>query len=360
MFHSARIKLTAWYLLIIMLVSISFSVAIYRVLASELHRVERVQRLRIERGLSEQPQIVPPPGMNNDLSRPFILDPNLIEETKNRLLFTLALINLTIFGTSAVAGYFLAGRTLKPISQMVDEQNRFISDASHELRTPLTSLKSEIEVNLRDKKLTLDQTKKLLESNLEEVNNLQILSDDLIKLTQYQGGNGLVVDKISLASITGQAIKKVANLAKNKNITIVNQIKNFTIEGNEQTLVELFVIFLDNAIKYGSENTKVNLTAKKTDGHILVNIADQGIGIDEKDIPHLFDRFYRTDKSRAKFDSPGYGLGLAIAKQIIERHSGSIKVRSVLNEGTTFTIQIPVKHSPKKTYFSKLFLSFFL
>lgn len=348
MFQKARLKLTAWYLLIIMLISISFSVAIYRVLASELNRVERVQRLRIERGLTEQSLIVPPAGDRNELFRPFALDPNLIEETKNRLLVMLGLINLAILVTSSGAGYFLASRTLKPISEMVDEQNRFITDASHELRTPLTSLKSEIEVNLRDKRLNLAQAKKVLGSNLEDVNNLQILSDDLIKLTQYQGGgNSLTIGKISLDSIARQAIKKVASLAKKKKITIVNKVGNFTVEGDKQTLVEMLVIFLDNAIKYSRENTKVYLSAQKRDGKVLLAIEDQGIGIDEKEIPHLFDRFYRADQSRTKFVSPGYGLGLSIAKQIIERHGGSIKVRSTLGKGTVFTVEIPFRHQHK-------------
>ena len=349
MFHSARIKLTAWYLLIIMLISVSFSVAIYRVLTSELDRVERLQKLRFERRLPERPEIVPPPDdIRNELPRSFTLDPELIAETKNRLKIILAVINFAILGSSAVAGYFLAGRTLKPISEMVGEQSRFITDASHELRTPLTSLKSEIEVNLRNKKLKLNEVKKLLKSNLEEVNNLQVLSDGLIKLTQYQKGeNDLTVTDVSLASIIDEAIRKVANSAKNKNITIVNKIRGITFEGNRQTLVELFVIFLDNAIKYSPKRSRVNLTSEKTDGHVLVHIADQGMGIDEKDIPHLFDRFYRADKSRAKFGVAGYGLGLSIAKQIIDKHHGAIRVQSMLNKGTTFTVQIPFKHSQK-------------
>ena len=335
MFHSARVKLTAWYLLIIMLVSVAFSVAMYKILTSELDRVERTQRLRIERRQTEWFEAMP--------SLPF-LDPELIEETKNRLKVILAVIDFAILGSSAVAGYFLAGRTLKPIKEMVDEQGRFITDASHELRTPLTSLKSEIEVNLRDKKLTLVEAKKLLKSNLEEVNNLQVLSDGLIKLTQYQkGDNGLKMTEVSLASIIDEAIKKAANLARNKKITIVNKIKDFTIEGDRQTLVELFVIFLDNAIKYSPVGTKVSLTAEKTDNHVIIQIADQGMGIDKGEIPHLFDRFYRADKSRAKSDVPGYGLGLSIAKQIIDRHNGSIKVRSKLNKGTTFTVSLPLR-----------------
>lgn len=321
MFKQARIKLTARYLLIIMIISLSFSVIIYRTLTFELNRVERMHRLRIER---------------------LPIDPNLISETKKRLLTDLILVNLTILLGSAAAGYFLAGQTLKPISQMLEEQTRFAADASHELRTPLTSLKSEIEVNLRNKKLTLGEAKKLLGSNLEEVNNLQALSDRLIKSTQYQrGGNGLEMTKIPLAFIVNKAIKVVANLAKNQDIKIVKKIKNCTLMGNETALVEMLVIFLDNAIKYSPKQTKVRLISKKTDSSVLIQITDQGMGIDKKDIPHVFDRFYRADKSRTKSEVPGYGLGLSIAKQIVDRHHGSIKVRSLPNKGTIFTIQLP-------------------
>jgi len=348
-FHSARIKLTAWYLLIIMLISISFSVAIYRVLASELNRVERMQRVRIERRLPESGQILPnPEGIT---PRSFFLDPELIAETKNRLWVILIFINTMILGASTGLGYFLAGRTLRPIKEMVDEQNQFITGASHELRTPLTSLKTEIEVNLRNKKLTLDEAKKLLKSNLEEVNSLQALSDGLIKLTQYQKGtNGLTFTEVSLSSIFNKSIKKVANLAKNKKIEITNKVNDLKIQGNKQTLVELFVIFLDNAIKYSSQRTKVSLTAKKTDNHILIRIVDQGIGIEEKDIPHLFDRFYQATKSRTKSETAGYGLGLSIAKQIVEKHHGSIKVQSQPEKGTTFIVQLPVKQPHKLVY----------
>lgn len=342
MFQKARIKLTAWYLLIIILISISFSMAMYRALTSELDRVERAQRLRIERGLPERFGIPPPLDGNDEFRRFLSLDPDLIAETKNRLAISLVIINFVIFATSAGAGYFLAGRTLKPIKEMMEEQNRFVSDASHELRTPLTSLKSGIEVNLRDKKLTLNQAKMLLESNLEEVNSLQVLSDALIKLNQYQrGDNGFTISEMSLSTIIGEAIKKVSNLAKNKKITIENKTSDFLIKGDKKALTEVFVIFLDNAIKYSPKNTKVNLSSEKTDGHILIYITDQGMGISEKDIPHLFDRFYRADKSRTKSNVSGYGLGLSIAKQIINKHHGAIKVKSKLDKGTTFTVRLP-------------------
>ncbi len=330
MFRSARIKLTAWYLLIIMLVSVSFSAAIFRVLTTELDRIVQVERLELEHRF---PQF------------PILLNPDLLAETKQRLLFRLVVINLLILAGSAWAGYLLAGRTLNPIKDMVDEQNRFITDASHELRTPLTSLKSEIEVNLRDKNLSLDQAKNLLKSNLEEVNSLQVLSDGLIRLTQYQKGHSnLSIDDVSLADVSREAVRKVTNAAKEKKITIVNDIPSAHIQGNQTALIELLVIFLDNAIKYSPKQSPVRLSSKKSDGRIRIVIADGGIGIAEKDVPHLFDRFYRADKSRTKTDVSGYGLGLSIAKQIVDQHNGSIRVTSKFNKGTTFTIELPLKH----------------
>lgn len=332
MFQSARLKLTAWYLLIIMLISISFSMAIYNILTFELDRVEMMQRSRQERML--------PDNFREKHLRS--IDLEVIDESKNRLQNILLLINLGIFGLSSIAGYFLAGRTLKPIKEMVDEQNRFITDASHELRTPLTSLKSEIEVNLRLKDLDLKEAKKILASNLEEVNKLQYLSDNLIKLTKYQkNSSNFTVEKISLKVIVSEAIKKISTIAKNKKITIKNTLQEISLTADRQSLIEVFTILLDNAIKYSPKNTIITLSSKILDHLIQINIQDQGIGIDKKDLSHLFDRFYRSDKSRTKSDTNGYGLGLSIAKQIIDKHQGFIKVESGIGQGTTFIIQLP-------------------
>lgn len=348
MFRSARIKLTTWYLFIIMLISISFSIVIYRVLVTELDRVERIERSRIQRGFPERLRIIIPPESFGELPQMFFLDPKVIQDAKNHLKVMLAVVDLIILGTSTLSGYFLAGRTLKPIKQMVEDQNHFVSDASHELHTPLTSLKAEIEVNLRDKKLTLPDAKKLLISNLEEVNNLQVLSDRLIKLARYQKNiNGLKIVSLNLMSVIDEAVKKVSFIAKNRKINIENEILDFKLEGDKQSLIEVFVIFLDNAIKYSPEFSVVNLSSKKIDGNVFINVIDHGIGIDEKDLPHLFDRFFRADKSRNKSNIEGYGLGLSIAKQIIDMHNGKITVMSNVNKGTVFTIQIPIKHSHK-------------
>lgn len=353
MFQSARIKLTAWYLAIIMSVSLLFSVAIYAGITRELKGIERFQQLRLEQGRKgldsafrqfirdQKMRRISPPNTPRILAPP---NPEMIQQARMRLAGLLGLVNLVILFTSGIAGYFLAGKTLRPIKEMVDEQNRFVSDASHELRTPITSLRSEIEVNLRDRKLTLNEAKKLLKSNLEEVRTLQALSDGLIKLSRDPKSNGeLSFKEVSLTEIVDGAVKKVAGLAKEKRITIQNEIKNFIFDGDQKALTELFVIFLDNAIKYSPESTTAILASRRTDGYVHIDIVDQGIGIDEKDIPRLFDRFYRVDPSRTKTDVTGYGLGLSIAKQIVDKHQGWIKVTSELNKGTTISVQLPVK-----------------
>lgn len=347
MFQSARLKLTAWYLVIIMFVSLMFSLVIYTGVNQELTHIEELQQRRRERDVRILEQMR---REREDMGFPVPSEipeevpvSDLVSQARWRIITILGAINLGIFSISALAGYFLAGRTLKPIKQMVDEQKRFIADASHELRTPLTSLKSEIEVGLRDKKITLKEAKLVLESNLEEVNNLQLLSDNLIRLTKYQGNNHETFEKISLKVVLEEAIKKVEKLAKLKEIKFEKNIIDYKIEGETISLTELFVILLDNAIKYSPENTKVILSSKKTNGHILIQIKDQGYGIPKEDLPYIFDRFYRAEKSRTKTRAQGYGLGLSIANQIIEKHSGTISVKSETYKGTNFSINLPIK-----------------
>ncbi len=179
---------------------------------------------------------------------------------------------------------------------------------------------------------------------MEEVNNLQYLSDNLIKLTNPEKSNSnMVFEDMELTEILEEAQKKVANLAKQKNIKIINHLKKAIISGDRQSLTELFVIILDNAIKYSPKNTAVTINSAFLDNHIVIHIKDEGPGIDKKDLPHLFDRFYRADISRTSKEVHGYGLGLSIARQIVNKHHGQIKVASEVGKGSVFSIQLPVK-----------------
>lgn len=338
LFESARFKLTAWYLLIIMAISILFSLIIYEGVNSEFVQFERLQQIREERM-----ELGLPPLRISRYVPPSLMNPAVIAEARNRLISRLVFINVGILIFAGAAGYFLAGRTLKPIVEMVDEQNRFITDASHELRTPLTALRSEIEVGLMNKNLTLKEAHHLIQSNLEEVVALQTLSESLLELTQYQNNNEReLFESIELEEVMTEAIVKVNSLAKRKKIFIENSVKGMVVRGSKDRLRELFVILLDNAIKYSPHKSTVSISGKINRRFHTIMVQDSGIGIDVKDIPHVFDRFYRADTSRSKTNTDGYGLGLSIAKKIVEIHNGTINVKSTVNKGSTFIVMLPI------------------
>jgi len=331
MFEQARVKLTLWYLLIIMLISLAFSVIIYVGSTRELHRIEKVQRMREQR-VAE----------GYDLPTPFGFEPEVLEESRNRIRLALVVFNLIILGVSGVAGYFLAGKTLKPIEEMVDEQNKFISGASHELRTPLTALKTSTEVGLRGKNLTLADAKGLLRDNLDEIENLRILTDKLLRLSQFEKVNGdISAGVISVGEILDEARRKLGTLSKSKNISIVIPKTRYKVYGDRASLVEMMVIIFDNAIKYSPKGSKLSVETESLDSKVAIKVADNGIGISQKDLEHIFDRFYRGDKARSKATVSGYGLGLSIAKKIIELYGGSISAESKEGKGSTFTVVLP-------------------
>lgn len=333
MFETTRLKLTAFYLLIIMVISVLFSFAIYSRIDAELKRFERVQ-VRIQ---SENENLsITSSNLVRRYGRPA---PEVLEEARTRLIVTLGFINLAILALAGGAGYFLAGRTLKPIKDTLDEQNRFITDASHELRTPLTSLRSEIEVALREKDLSQKDAVKILESNLQEVVSLQTLSDNLLELAQ--DGNTLNTSEmidISTKDLIEKSIKKVEPLAKKKQILIENKIKDRNVIGVPDRLTEVFVILLDNAIKYSPENSKVKIVSSERKNQTIISVVNSGKGIYEDDLALIFDRFYRSNKSGSASSEKGYGLGLSIAKKIVEAHDGQIFAESILNKETKFSV----------------------
>ena len=332
MFQKTRIKLTAWYLLIIMLISVFFSFVIYKVLTHEFERFAQRQKFRIEQRFQNPPPPFPVP------------DPDLIKEVKQRLLLSLTGINLIILVLSGGLGYFLAGKTLKPIKDMVDEQNRFISDASHELRTPLTALKTSMEVGLRNKKLALNEAKLIISENLNEINRLQLMSEKLLELARNQNlNNKKQFGTYALDRLINEVFKKISPLVKQKQIILIKRLVKCEINCNKDEVINLLVILLDNAIKYSPKKSVINVTVTKTDRCAIISIKDNGIGIDEKNIPLIFDRFYRVDSSRTRNKVEGFGLGLSIGKKIIEDHHGKIKVKSKIKKGSTFIVELPIK-----------------
>lgn len=328
MFKQARLKLTFWYVLVIMVVSVFFSSILYRQFMTEIQRFEMVQRGRVERRMMVlQPEQVPSWREEND---------KIGQEIQERLVWSLVLVNAIILLMSGGLGYFLAGLTLEPIAKMMEEQKRFITDASHELRTPLSAMRTSIEVSLRDKKLGLEEAKKLAEDNLKDVISMQKLSEELLLL----GSEEKIVnkEKVEMKKVAEKVVGQMEGLAKDKKVEIQIKLAKGKILGNAERLEQLMRILLDNAIKYSDLGKKVWVKSERRDGVLVIRIKDQGIGIAQKDLPKIFERFYRSDSSRTKTKTNGYGLGLAIAKKIMQEHEGQIAVESKLGVGSTFQL----------------------
>jgi signal transduction histidine kinase len=134
-------------------------------------------------------------------------------------------------------------------------------------------------------------------------------------------------------------------LAQAKKITIEDTMPDLTVLGDHDGLKQVVSILLDNAIKYSSVGSSVTISGEKKQDMVDISVADTGPGIRASDIPHIFDRFYRADSSRARKGENGYGLGLSIAKQIVDQHGGEIIATSTLNKGTTFTVRLPINES---------------
>jgi len=323
--------LTAWVVLVIAVMSFAFSTFIYKTVSFEIERSFHEAEARVK---SQAPLVAKRPILNF-LSEDF-------EKAKRQVMLRLLVMNGVILVISAGAGYFLAGKALYPIERALVEQKRFVSDASHELRTPLTSLKTEMEVALRDKRLKIGDAKELVKSNLEEVAKLQELISYLLVCARYGDTSvKLPIKPVRIAKIVENAVRKVSSHAAQKQIKIKQEVQNGSLRANEAGLEELLVILLDNAVKYSLNGGEVVVSVKEDKKYVTFEVKDFGVGIAASDIPYIFNRFYRADSSRSKQKVDGYGLGLAIAKGITEAHKGEIKVKSKPGAGSTFKVILP-------------------
>ncbi len=337
MFHKTSLRLTGLYLTILMVISLSFSMALYSLAMREFDRGFRRQDELIDRMIPPD-DFFPP----NFQSRFIESREMAAREAKARILSQLVFANLAVLVLGGGFSYFLARRTLEPIERAHTSLEQFTADASHELRTPIAAMKSEIEVALLQPKLASSEVKELLSSNLEELDRLTLLTEGLLSIARNEE-KPLDLKKQALKPIIEAALKKAQPLAAEKNIIINPDFgkKGAAVTADKHSLVESLLVLLDNAIKYSNQDATIELKARQKKDHVIISVIDHGIGIAIKDLPHVFERFYRADVSRAQ-TTKGHGLGLAIAKQLIERQNGTLTLTSKPNQSTTATITLPI------------------
>ncbi len=314
-FTWARIKLSALYLLIIAAILIAYSLAIYTNATERAHDNSGAIRSPEEQTYYDR----------------------AVDQTRS-LIF---LVDGAVFIVSAGLSYLLAGYTLKPIRKALEAQAEFSADASHELRTPLTVMRTGIEVLLRSGEPLSQKTEKVLRSNLEEIQSMSLMSEQLLALSRGEESTAGVFQILDLGDLIKTTVDKFEPLASEKQIRLSrDMIESVRIYGDAASLERMLKNILSNAVAYtprhGSITVSLTIDAKTA----TITVADTGLGIAEKDLPHLFERFYKADNARTGGAS-GSGLGLSIVKQIVDHHKGTVEIVSVLGNGATVVVRLP-------------------
>ncbi len=320
-FHEARLVLTAIYMVLLAIILVTASAVTYSTFSSRL--TYRVTRL---------PEKAP---FERDV---FVLSPT---DVRKDLLHTLLLVNGILIAGAGAASYFLAGLTLRPIQHAYQRQQQFIGDASHELRTPLTILHAELENELRG--TPEKENRARLESKLEEVDRMSRLVADLLTLSRTDEGSvAITATDVDLATITRASCERLKPLAAEHNIQLaMTAPSSLVVVGNSDLLGQAITNVVKNALTYNKPGGRVDVHVMREKTHAVIQVTDTGIGIAPEELPHIFDRFYRIDKSRSR-SLGGSGLGLSIVQSIIQLFEGTIDVASNLNEGTVITLKVPI------------------
>jgi two-component system sensor histidine kinase CiaH len=241
-----------------------------------------------------------------------------------------------------IAGFYLANRALIPIQQSWDMQQLFVSDASHELRTPLSVIQAHTELLLRHPEQTIEQESRYISTILKETKRMNKLVNSLLTLARVDSNQTeLDIQPIHIDQVMKDVIDQMSYLAQIKQIVIHTELdEGVLVQADVERIHQLFIILLDNALKYTQEHGFIQANVKKYTQTVIIEIIDNGMGISKQDLPFIFDRFFRGDKARTRAEG-GTGLGLSIARWIVEGHNGKIHAESK-STGTRFVISMPL------------------
>ena len=230
--------------------------------------------------------------------------------------------------------------TLERLEKLFKTQRQFISDVSHELRTPLTVIKGNLDL-LRKMKCIEDEE---FDAINDEVNRLTRMVQDLLLIAQAESGRlPLEEQEVSLDTLLLEVLQQAEILAENRVTLKIKDIDQVIVSGDNDRLRQVLLNILSNAVKFTPDGGEINVSLRKTATKSVLSITDTGPGIPEEDLPHIFKRFYRTEKARTRSSDSGFGLGLSIAYWIVRNHEGDILVRTKEGKGTTFTILLPLQ-----------------
>jgi len=256
------------------------------------------------------------------------------------------MIIMTIIGAFIALGisYIFAGKAIKPIKEAYKAKERFVGDASHELRTPISIIMLSMEALKRAIKNDNSEANELIEDVNQEALKMKGLVEKLLFLARNDEGNAVLnKEDINVSDLIKSNVKKYKLISSDRNIKFHSEVPDgLRMLGDKKLIDSVISVLIDNAVKYNKDSGEIYVSAgydtlydKRK--YIWMKVKDTGTGINQADINRIFERFTRQDESRSKIVS-GYGLGLAIAKEIVESHQGKISVESTEGQGSTFTV----------------------
>lgn len=248
-------------------------------------------------------------------------------------------------GIIGLAGWFLGGLAMQPIRESYNQLQRFTADASHELRSPLSAITSNAQYGLISQSSNLEMQRQRFEKIFNIAKSMSTLVNNLLLLARHTGRLSpeslLEVDlRNLLEEIADEYTTQEA--AQHLNLTYTLPTNSLNVLGDADLLRQVVVNLLSNACKYTTAGGQVLLRLFTQSNYAVIEVIDNGIGIPEADLPHIFERFYRVDKKRSR-KTGGYGLGLAIVQQIVWVHGGHISVKTVVCKGSNFQIFLPLR-----------------
>lgn len=236
---------------------------------------------------------------------------------------------------------YLTNKTIKPIKDSFEKQKQFIADASHELKTPLAIIRTNTSVILSNKEETISNQIKWINYINNQTERMAKLIDEMLSLAKLDTGKELIeFSTFDLSKLLNNILLTFEAVIFESKIQLETNIMNdVLLKGDKESIKKVCIILLDNAIKYTNKDGKIYIELNLDKNKIKLKVRNTGEGINKEDLNKIFERFYRVDTSRAR-ETGGYGLGLSIAKSIVESHHGKIYAESNIGKDTTFTIEL--------------------